>query len=307
MDVSVVISTYDRQDDLVECVDSLQRGFEVPDEIVVVDDGDYDHTRERLETAGLDEVNHVEGDSDGLPASRNRGVDETTGEVVCFIDDDVVVPPNWLREVTETYEGGDVDGVGGYVCNYNPKGINKADVESFGYRALTAIRLLCCYDRVGDVSPIGILWAPHVFMTAGVREVETLQGCNMTFSREVLEDHRFEEWYGTEGSSACEEIDMCSRVSADGYRLAYNPRAVALHKRSVSDDSRTSGPNYDNVTNLTYFVARHPRFGAVNVALLAVAIAVYATLQFDPGYLRGVLKGYRAARRRGKQAGGSSR
>jgi GT2 family glycosyltransferase len=122
----------------------------------------------------------------------------------------------------------------------------------------------------------------------------------MTFRREAFDRHRFDEWYGTSGSSACEELDFCARLSADGYRLVYNPRASVVHKRTVSGDSRTRGPNYDNVSNLTYFVLETPKLGLTNYLLFVGAMLAYAALKRDPGYLDGVRRGtaaYLRARR----------
>lgn len=293
METSVVISTYGRPDDLVECVDSLLGGFLTPDEIIVVDDGDVERTHQRLADAELlDEVKHLQGPQKNLPASRNAGVRATSGDIVCFVDDDVVVPATWLREVVETYErNAEVMGVGGYVLNFNPKNVNKADMDSFGYRALTGVRLAFLLDKIGIISPVGVLWAPHVFMTSEERGVETLQGCNMTFRREVFERHSFDEWYGSSGSAACEEIDFCGRLSAAGARLVYNPRAAVVHKRTVSDDSRTGAPNYDNITNLTYFVLNSPKLGLANYFLFVAAIVAYAAVTRDTGYLRGIVDG----------------
>lgn len=296
MDISVLVATYERQDDLVETLQSLDRGFDTPEEVVVVDDGDVDRTRERLAAEDLEHVRLVEGDAEGLPAARNRCAEVATGDVYCFVDDDVVVPPNWLAEVRRTYEEHDLDGVCGYVLNYNPEGINKANVDTLGYRLLTSIRLLFFHDRVGDLSPVGICYAPHTMMTSDLRPTDTFQGCNMSFRAEVFEAEQFAEWYGSEGSTACEELEFSARVSAEGYDLWYNPRMVMLHKRTEEDESRFGEPNYDNITNLSYFVADHQRYGRANVALLGLAMVAYSVLSLDAGYFRGYLRGLRSAR-----------
>jgi len=301
MKLSVVVPTYDRTEDLVDCLRSLRSQFDPPDEVVIVDDGDTTTTRRRLREAGLTEATHISGKGASLPASRNAGVEVATGDVVCFVDDDVVLPPNWSRQLKRTYERfPGASGVGGYVLNYNPPDINKANMNTLGYRLLSGLRLVLFYDRVGTISPLGILYAPHVLMTADCRRVDALQGCNMSFRAEVFEDHRFDEWYGTAGSSACEELDFCARVSDSGHSLVYDPRLVALHKRSTGDteakEERTD-PNHASIVNLTRFVLAHPRMGVPNVVLLAVAVAVYSVLTRDPGYLGAVKDGIGAYRR----------
>lgn len=307
MKVSAVISTYDRQPDLVECIQSLVRGFERPDEIVVIDDGDVERTERYLaERDLLDRVEHVEGPSEGLPASRNVGVEVTTGDIVCFLDDDVVVPPIWLREVLDTYERNEgASGVGGHVLNFNPDGINKANMDSFGYRALTAARTLFLNDRIGDISPVGILWATHTLMGSKEHDVETLQGCNMTFRRDVFDEVQFDEWYGTSGSSACEELDLCARLAANGHRLIYNPQATVVHKRSKGPTPRAEGPDYGSVANLAYFVRNNPAFGVANFALFSAAIVTYALLNRDVEYVKQIAIGARHYRRQDEEGDAS--
>jgi GT2 family glycosyltransferase len=296
MRISAVIATCGRPNDVAECVESLLSGFETPEEIVVVDDGDVDETRAKFAERGvIEDVTHIEGAGKNVAAARNTGIRAASGDLICFVDDDVIVPPNWLEEILDTYDRhDDVMGVGGYVLNFNPKDINKANVESFGYRALTAFRHLFLQHKVGQISPVGILWSPHIFMTSELRNVEALQGCNMTFRSEVFEDVMFDEWYGTKGSSACEEQDFSSRVAAAGHRLVYNPHATVVHKRAVGDGSRRGDPNYDNITNLTYFVLRNPKLGVANYVLFVGAMLGYALASRDLGYARGIIRGTKA-------------
>jgi GT2 family glycosyltransferase len=304
MNLSIVVTTYDRQDDLIECIQSIDRQFEPPEEIIVVADGDISTTRNRLEAAGFESVDCIAGKNEGLPAARNAGAAAATGDVIAFVDDDVVLPPNWSRELRWTYEQfPEAVGVGGYVLNYNPSGINKANVDSFGYRLLQGLRKTFLHRKVGHVSPIGILWAPHVFMTSDLRRVDSLQGCNMSFKSDVFDSYYFDEWYGTSGSAACEELDFCVRLSRNGNSLIYNPRMVTLHKRSLSGDTDTRAvePNYGNMTNLTYFILNNTKMGLSNIVLFTAVMLLYAIIKRELGYLTAIQNGilaYRSAERR---------
>jgi len=295
MNTSIIIATYDRQEDLVECVQSLLGQFEQPDEIIVVDDGDTERTRDLLADADvLDDVDHLEGPGEGRMASRNAGVRHASGDIICFLDDDVIPPPIWLRQVLKTYDRNpDASGVGGHVLNFHPEGIDKANVDSLGYRALTAFRLLFLPDRIGEFSPVGVLWAPHTLTSAGQKDVEAFQGCNMTFRAEVFDEYQFDEWYGASGSFSCEELDFCARLAADGHRLVFDPRATVVHKRSTGPGRQTEGPDYGNVTNLSYLILRNPSYGIGNFLLFTGLMAVYALWSRDIEYLKRVGAGAR--------------
>src|SRR5687767_3316758 len=77
-------------------------------ELLVVDDGPSDATRETAERHGARYVAH--GKSRGLNAARNSGIDAATGELLVFVDDDVAVRAGWLAALLEAHaaEGPDV-------------------------------------------------------------------------------------------------------------------------------------------------------------------------------------------------------
>ena len=102
MFISVVIPTYNRLPILQRCLRALEAqciaapltGFEV----VLVDDGSTDETVAWL-TAQAAELPHVRliQQSHGGPArGRHRGVENARGEVIVFIDSDLVVTPTFL-------------------------------------------------------------------------------------------------------------------------------------------------------------------------------------------------------------------
>ena len=94
--VTVVVPTRGREAYLEVTLDSLLRQeTAIPYEVLVVDDGAGDATREVAERAGVRCVSHPRRLS--LNAARNTGVREATAPLVAFVDDDVRVPPGWLE------------------------------------------------------------------------------------------------------------------------------------------------------------------------------------------------------------------
>ncbi len=99
---SVVIPTYNRWPILEKCLTALEEqtpsgeieGYEV----VVVDDGSTDGTPARLrqEASRFPHVRLIEQAHGGPAEGRNRGVDHARGDVIVFIDSDLVVTPVFL-------------------------------------------------------------------------------------------------------------------------------------------------------------------------------------------------------------------
>ena len=99
---SVVIPTYNRWPILEKCLTALEEqtpsgeieGYEV----VVVDDGSTDGTPARLreQASRFPHVRLIEQAHGGPAEGRNRGVDHARGDVIVFIDSDLVVTPVFL-------------------------------------------------------------------------------------------------------------------------------------------------------------------------------------------------------------------
>ena len=103
--VSVVIPTCGRPHLLNRCLDALERQWLDPSayEIVVVDDGRSDATREQVEqraqrALGGPMLRYLRPDGRGPAAARNRGWRAARGDIIAFTDDDTVPDPDWLRQ-----------------------------------------------------------------------------------------------------------------------------------------------------------------------------------------------------------------
>ncbi len=103
MFLSVVIPTYNRLPILRQCLEALEAqelAAPVNDfEVVLVDDGSTDDTVPWLE-ANAQRLSHLRlfrQEHGGAAAGRNRGVEQARGDVIVFIDSDLVVRPDFLR------------------------------------------------------------------------------------------------------------------------------------------------------------------------------------------------------------------
>jgi len=94
--VSVVIPTYNCGHFLTQAVDSVFAQTVAPGEIIVVDDGSTDDTRERLMTYRK-RVRYLYHSNQGPSRTRNRGIQEAKNEVIAFLDSDDVWHPRKLE------------------------------------------------------------------------------------------------------------------------------------------------------------------------------------------------------------------
>ena len=102
MFLSVVIPTYNRLPILRQCLQALESQVLAAPleqfEVVLVDDGSTDDTVHWLDThaSAFPHVRLIRQDHGGPAEGRNRGVDQARGDVIVFIDSDLVVTPTFL-------------------------------------------------------------------------------------------------------------------------------------------------------------------------------------------------------------------
>jgi glycosyltransferase involved in cell wall biosynthesis len=85
--VSVIIPVYNGEKFLADAVTSVQRQAYAPVEIIIVDDGSTDSTRE-IAAQLTGNIRYVYQDNSGPPAARNTAVKLAQGEFVTFLDSD---------------------------------------------------------------------------------------------------------------------------------------------------------------------------------------------------------------------------
>jgi glycosyltransferase involved in cell wall biosynthesis len=124
--VSVIIPTYNRPGMLCEAIESVLSQTYKDYEIVVVDDGSTDNTKEVVKKYG-DKLRYFYQNNQGPSAARNQGVDRSSGAYLAFLDDDDLWLPNFLETHVRTLdEEGDLAFVcsGAYVVNETGKQID---------------------------------------------------------------------------------------------------------------------------------------------------------------------------------------
>lgn len=97
MEVSVVITAYNRAEYLEEAVRSVMRQTFQDFEIIVVDDGSTDNTRELISKLANPKIRYIYQSNQGTGAARNTGLRHSRGRFIAILDADDV----WLPEKLE--------------------------------------------------------------------------------------------------------------------------------------------------------------------------------------------------------------
>jgi hypothetical protein len=115
--ISVGIITRNRATDLYEVLASLRLQQRPADEIVIVDNGSTDATRDVVESFRTQlPISYYRLDAASIPNARNLVLAKAAYEVVAFTDDDCIAEPEWLESVERGFLRADNVGiVGGWV------------------------------------------------------------------------------------------------------------------------------------------------------------------------------------------------
>jgi GT2 family glycosyltransferase len=169
-------------------------------EIILVDDGSTDNTREIA--SRFPNVRYFYQTNHGLSHARNFGASVAQGEIFAYTDSDCMADPDWLYYLLSTLLSGDYAGVGG--PNVSPPARNWVQA--------------CVAAAPGGPS--------HVLLTDTV--AEHIPGCNMAWYRWAFESIG---GFDPEYHKAGDDVDFCWRVQQSGHEIAFSPTAIVWHYR----------------------------------------------------------------------------
>jgi glycosyltransferase involved in cell wall biosynthesis/GT2 family glycosyltransferase len=250
--------TMDRLPWLREAIDSVRNQTLAAEEIVLVVDHLPDLLAEgRRSWPGIRVLpnRHVRG----LSGARNSGWSECTGDVVAFLDDDAVAPPQWLERLLSAYESDRVVGVGG------------------------AVRPRWLEGRPGWF-PSEFDWVvgcTHSGLPSTRTPVRNLVGANMSFRRRLLvELGGFRRELSRVGKTPVggEETDLCIRIAQRW------PRALVVYDPAISVDHAVPGDR----ARFRYFRSRCAAEGR-SKAVLARLVGAESGLASERVYVRQTL------------------
>ena len=96
--VSIVIPTYQHAGEIPLCLESIFEQTFTDYEVIVVNDGSTDGTREVL-APYLARIDYIEQENRGGNSARNRGFDQAKGDYILFCDADVIMRPDMLEKM----------------------------------------------------------------------------------------------------------------------------------------------------------------------------------------------------------------
>ncbi len=274
---SLIICTYKRPQSLVALLESVSSQSKYPDQILIIDGSPGDETMEILKDKAYPRTEYFKVDPihRGLTKQRNYGLSKVLeqSEIVCFLDDDVILTSNYFENLINTYLNfPDAVGVGGYILDdtfwrkiknqgksassdYTIDGYIRPDSTRFIFRkkmGLLEYDLPTFMPRGGHGRSVGFL--PPSGKTY---RVETFMGGVASYRKDVFRKIKFSSFF--EGYGLYEDTDFTLRLSKIG-KLYLNTAAQLYHYHD--EDGRPNQLKYGKmVVRNGYYVWRvkYPR------------------------------------------------
>lgn len=100
--VSIVLATYNERENILDTIKSIFEHVKDPAEIIVVDDDSADETWKLVESLGDPRITLIRRVATrGLASAFNRGIIESRGQIVGWMDADMCMPPSMLPAMIE--------------------------------------------------------------------------------------------------------------------------------------------------------------------------------------------------------------
>jgi glycosyltransferase involved in cell wall biosynthesis len=191
--ISVIIPAYNEERLLPGCLDSIMNLDYDKEliEIIVVDNGSTDRTREIAESYG---AKVIRDDSKNVSGLRNLGVRESSGDIIAFVDADCVVSKDWLQKAAVYFDDLNIAAWG------SPPTIPK------------------------DATWVQKTWYIVRQKDAKIHDVDWLESMNLFVRKE-----KFNSIGGfNESLVTCEDVDFSYRLKAHGSIISNN-RIEVIH------------------------------------------------------------------------------
>lgn len=251
MNFTLIVCTYLRPNPLLKLLNSVKQQTLYPHEILIIDGSTNNETKIILDQNPFQNLKYflVSNEDRGLTKQRNYGVARVANntEIICFLDDDTVLEPNYFEEIIRTYSVFPYAlGVGGYINNETkwekaPDNYTPTIKEFFydGWKKNDGSRFVL-RKRFGldsDTKPgflpefsngRSISFLPP---SGKIYEVEQLMGGVSSFKKSVFDNFKFSTYF--EGYGLYEDADFTLRLSKTG-KLYVNTNAKLGHFHDAS-------------------------------------------------------------------------
>lgn len=225
IELSVIIQTYDRADYLKDALASvlgqtLDRAFY---EIIVINNGSANKSKGLVENLSREygrAISYFSEPAPGLHNGRHRGAKESRGNILVYVDDDIIAFPGWLEAIKSTFSHAEIVLVGG------------KNLPKWGGEVPEWMTLFWVKNKYGRYN--GYLTLLDFGEKRKGIPAEFVWGCNFSIRKSVMyecggfhPDSMPQDLIRFRGDG---ETGLCVEIMEKGYKAIYEPKAAVYHR-----------------------------------------------------------------------------
>jgi len=163
--ISIIIPMFNAEKNILPLIESLKTQSKHDFEVIIVDDGSTDCSREIVEskkTIVTFPVTLISQKNAGPATARNVGVEHAKGEIIIFLDSDCITPPNWIEEMIRPLVGK----VAGCNCGYQTKNHESLIARYIGFEIARRHERLT-KNNIDTIGSYSASFVKDIFQEAG--------------------------------------------------------------------------------------------------------------------------------------------
>ncbi len=268
--VSIVILTYNGEKTINDCLDSVLKQTYYNIELIVVDnvstDGTIKMIKSRVYENGSRGIRIIENKKNIGFAGHNIGIENSGGEFVLCVNQDVILEPDFVSETVKIFQQDEkIGAVQGKILTKESRIKNQESriIDTTGITAFKSRRFIDGgqgekdkgqYDKIEEV--FGVNGAVAFFRKECLEDVKLFVSRHPESSSgsdsvghsneyEMLNQAQYDEgdeYYDLDFFMYKEDIDLSWRIRLYGWKIMYCPTAIAYVERTskfINDKSRT--------------------------------------------------------------------
>jgi len=263
MEISIIVPTYNRSSELENLLDSLQQTA-TQCQIVVVDDQSTDDTEDVVNQFDVD---YTRSAGEGQVKAKKEGLKIAEGEIIGFLEDDMIVEDGFLKPILQAFESGEKIVQSKVVFqDHGLKPIDEDPTTIAEYRWNFDHVTRWNYGSTGQYIPFGLESGRFIHRSV-INEVP------------IVDPHLRGPGFG-------ESISFCFRAQEQGYRIYFEPDSVILH---VGAEDGGSSERFDkdisasDCSEFEYYrfhnnIYLHCRFAPMYISFALLYHLFYTTL-----------------------------
>ena len=238
MNISVIIPVYNDPDGLANTLDSLVLQTYSADkyETIVVDNNSSDSTPEVISKFEEEHPKIVkfkeERELQGSYAARNTGIEEASGEILVFIDSDMIASPDLLESIDNAFYEGEFDYIG---CNVRVKIPDEEGSILASYNKARAFPIEFYLNKHNFSPTCGLAVKKSVVEDVGYFDERLISGGDSEFGKRVA-DAGYNQGFAQDAKLTHPARTTYSEIISKGVRLGRGRAQLRAYngKRSIS-------------------------------------------------------------------------